>query len=214
MPRCAVRLRADDIVARIGGDEFAVLLPGADLERAAATAERLVEAVEHGVEHGVTASVGVAMLDGTLTTADDALMAADLAMYDAKHEGRRRAAFYEGGAKSSTHSRLQWVDRIRTALAEERLALLAQPIVDLDSGRVHHEILLRMVGPDGELIAPGAVPADRRAVRADGRDRPLGGHARDRGDRRQPGPRPRVRGQPLRQLARARPSCWRRSARR
>ena len=103
----------------------------------------------------MTASVGVAMLDGSLTTADDALMAADLAMYDAKHEGRRRAAFYEGGAKSSTHSRLQWVDRIRTALAEERLALLAQPIVDLDSGRVHHEILLRMLDPDGELIAPG-----------------------------------------------------------
>ena len=60
-------------------------------------------------------------------------MAADLAMYDAKHEGRRRTAFYDGGAKSSTHSRLQWVDRIRTALAEERLALLAQPIVDLDT---------------------------------------------------------------------------------
>ena len=104
----------------------------------------------------MTASVGVAMLDGSLTTADDALMAADLAMYDAKHEGRRRTAFYEGGAESSTHSRLQWVDRIRTALAEERLALLAQPIVDLDTGRVHHEILLRMLGPDGELIAPGA----------------------------------------------------------
>ncbi len=149
-------LRADDIVARIGGDEFAVLLPGADLERAQATAQRLVEAVEFGVEHGVTASVGVAMLDGSLTTADSALMAADLAMYDAKHEGRRRTAFYDGGSESSTHARLQWVDRIRTALAEERLALLAQPIMDLDTGRVHHEILLRMLAPDGELIAPDA----------------------------------------------------------
>ena len=143
-------------MARIGGDEFAVLLPGADLERAQATAQRLVEAVEFGVEHGVTASVGVAMLDGSLTTADSALMAADLAMYDAKHEGRRRTAFYDGGSESSTHARLQWVDRIRTALAEERLALLAQPIMDLDTGRVHHEILLRMLAPDGELIAPDA----------------------------------------------------------
>ena len=149
-------LRADDIVARIGGDEFAVLLPGADLERAQATAQRLVEAVEFGVEHGVTASVGVAMLDGSLTTADSALMAADLAMYDAKHEGRRRTAFYDGGSESSTHTRLQWVDRIRTALAEERLTLFAQPIMDLDTGRMHHEILLRMLAPDGELIAPDA----------------------------------------------------------
>ena len=51
-----------------------------------------------GGGHGVSASVGVAMLDGAFATADDALMAADLAMYDAKHAGRRRTAFYEDGA--------------------------------------------------------------------------------------------------------------------
>jgi EAL domain-containing protein (putative c-di-GMP-specific phosphodiesterase class I) len=104
----------------------------------------------------VSASVGVAMLEGQFAKADDALMAADLAMYDAKHAGRRRAAFYEDGGQSSTRSRLQWVDRIRVALAEERLVLHAQPIVDLESGHVHHEILLRMLDTDGELIAPGS----------------------------------------------------------
>ena len=156
-------LRSEDIVARIGGDEFAVLLPGADRERAEATAERLVHAVatearveDMGGGHGVTASVGVAMLEGQFATADDALMAADLAMYDAKHAGRRRTAFYEDGEESSTRSRLQWVDRIRSALAEERLVLHAQPIVDLESGHVHHEILLRMLDTDGALIAPGS----------------------------------------------------------
>jgi diguanylate cyclase (GGDEF)-like protein len=155
-------LRADDIVARIGGDEFAVLLPGADRDRAEATADRLVHAVAtearvddlHG-GHGVGASVGVAMLEGRFAKADDALMAADLAMYDAKHAGRRRTSFYEDGEKSSTQSRLQWVDRIRCALAEERLALWAQPIVDLETGGVQHEILLRMIDTEGELIAPG-----------------------------------------------------------
>jgi diguanylate cyclase (GGDEF)-like protein/PAS domain S-box-containing protein len=157
-------LRADDIVARIGGDEFAVLLPGADRERAEMTAERLVHAVtgearavDAGAGHSVSASIGVVMLDESFATADEALMAADLAMYDAKHAGRRRTAFYDGGATSSTQTRLQWVDRIRTALAQDRLALVAQPIVDLDSGRlVHHEILLRMLDPQGEHIAPGA----------------------------------------------------------
>ena len=156
-------LRAEDVVARIGGDEFAVLLPGADRDRAEATAERLVHAVatearveDMGGGHGVTASVGVAMLTGQFSTADDALMAADLAMYDAKHAGRRRTSFYEDGGQSSTRSRLQWVDRIRSALVEERLTLHAQPIVDLETGHVHHEILLRMLDVDGELIAPGA----------------------------------------------------------
>jgi diguanylate cyclase (GGDEF)-like protein/PAS domain S-box-containing protein len=156
-------LRSDDIVARIGGDEFAVLLPGADRERAHATAERLVHAVAtearvddlHG-GHNVSASVGVAMLEGAFAKADDALMAADLAMYDAKHAGRRRTSFYEDGEQSSTQSRLQWVDRIRSALAEERLALHAQPIVDLEDGRVHHEILLRMIDAEGDLVAPGS----------------------------------------------------------
>jgi diguanylate cyclase (GGDEF)-like protein/PAS domain S-box-containing protein len=152
-------LRTDDIVARIGGDEFAVLLPGADRERAQATAERLVEAIANDARadgHGVSASVGVAMLDGAFATADDALMAADLAMYDAKHAGRRRMAFYEADALTSTQTRLQWVDRIRTALAEDRLALVAQPIVDLETGHTHHEILLRVLDADGHHVSPGA----------------------------------------------------------
>jgi diguanylate cyclase (GGDEF)-like protein/PAS domain S-box-containing protein len=151
-------VRADDIVGRLGGDEFAVLLPGADRERARATAERLVQAIStQGVPaaHGVTASVGVAMVSGAFASADEALMAADLAMYDAKEAGRRRAAFFDSDGSSGTHSRLQWVDRIRTALAEERFVLLAQPIADLATGELaHHELLLRMLDEDGEQVKP------------------------------------------------------------
>ncbi|HWK26500.1 MAG TPA: EAL domain-containing protein [Solirubrobacter sp.] len=155
-------LRTDDIVARIGGDEFAVLLPGADRERAQATAERLVQAIgdaradEASDAYGISASVGVAMLDGAFATADEALMAADLAMYDAKHAGRRRTAFYADRSTSTTQARLHWVDRIRTALSEDRLALVAQPILDLRSGRVaNHEVLLRMLDADGGFVSPG-----------------------------------------------------------
>jgi diguanylate cyclase (GGDEF)-like protein len=157
-------VRDEDTVARLGGDEFAVLLPGADVGRARATAGRLVDAVDAEAElasmaggHGVSASVGVAMLDGRLRTPDDALVAADLAMYDAKDAGRRRFAFFDpDGGISSTQTRLQWVDRLRCALAEDRLVLAAQPIRDLQSGAVvHHELLLRLRDPDGTLVAPG-----------------------------------------------------------
>ncbi|MBE2316790.1 EAL domain-containing protein [Solirubrobacter sp. CPCC 204708] len=157
-------VRSGDIVARIGGDEFAVLLPGASDEHAHMTADRLVAAVSTGSVvpditglHSVSASAGYAMLDGDFANADEALMAADLAMYDAKAAGRRRAARFDHRSASSTQTRLRWVDRIRTALAEERFVLLAQPIQDLDSGSVvHHELLLRMLGREGEQIAPGS----------------------------------------------------------
>jgi EAL domain-containing protein (putative c-di-GMP-specific phosphodiesterase class I) len=90
---------------------------------------------------------------------DDALVAADLAMYDAKLAGRGRYAFFEEDTvtPSATRDRLEWVERIRDALAEDRLHLAAQPIRCVRSGAiVHHELLLRMREPDGRELLPGA----------------------------------------------------------
>ena len=59
------------------------------------------------------------------------------------------------------------MQRIRTALAEDRLVLYGQPILDLRTGQIaKHELLVRMLGDDGELIAARRLPADRRALRA------------------------------------------------
>jgi EAL domain-containing protein (putative c-di-GMP-specific phosphodiesterase class I) len=80
-------------------------------------------------------------------------------MYDAKEAGRDRFGVYRPGdrAASRTQARLAWMDRIRSALEEDRFTLLAQPILDLAEDRVvHHELLLRMVSPDGDLIPPGS----------------------------------------------------------
>ncbi len=79
-------LRDGDYVARLGGDEFAVLLPRTALEEAKAVADRLREGVEQvGSKDSVTASIGLAMLDGDVRRA---MSRADIALYDAKDAGR------------------------------------------------------------------------------------------------------------------------------
>ena len=79
-------LREGDFVARLGGDEFAALLPRTDLGEAEALAERLRVRVQGaGSDASVTASIGVAMLEGDVRRA---LLRADEALYDAKNSGR------------------------------------------------------------------------------------------------------------------------------
>jgi EAL domain-containing protein (putative c-di-GMP-specific phosphodiesterase class I) len=101
----------------------------------------------------VHVSIGIALFDGTQKlTADDVLVAADIAMYQVKEAGGDQAAVYDGrsGALMSR------VKSIREALAEQRFVLHAQPIVDLRNGRVaYHELLIRMISETGEIIPPG-----------------------------------------------------------
>jgi EAL domain-containing protein (putative c-di-GMP-specific phosphodiesterase class I) len=94
------------------------------------------------------------------------LIEAELAMYDAKAAGRDRAVVYDpaGDAPQRMQAQVTWVERIRRALEEERLVLLAQPILPLGTDATsrrdlltpRHELLVRMLGDDGELVPPGA----------------------------------------------------------
>jgi EAL domain-containing protein (putative c-di-GMP-specific phosphodiesterase class I) len=159
------RLREADVLARLGGDEFAVLLPQAGAAEARLVADQLLaslraETVELG-DHSraLAASVGIALFaaDGALS-GEDVLVNADLAMYDAKHAGRDRAELYADGEQpgSRMKGRLTWAQRIGGALQHDGFTLLAQPIVDLASGRAsQYELLLRMRDERGELIPPG-----------------------------------------------------------
>ncbi len=159
------RLRDSDIVARLGGDEFAILLPKADAAAAERVGLQLMRqfadqpiTVAGAGGRALTASIGVATFEPGLG-GEDVLVNADLAMYDAKEAGRNRVALHKADEHDQARmkGRLSWVERIRSALEEERFSLLAQPIVDYSTGCVsQYELLLRMIDEHGDLIPPGA----------------------------------------------------------
>ena len=164
----ASRLRESDTLARLGGDEFAILTPTGEREEAESLADSLLEVVRQeraprgpgGRERPITASIGVAPLeDAEQLSAEEALINADLAMYDAKEAGRDRSVTYGGAGRGQAHieARLEWAERIRAALDEDRLVLHAQPVVETATGlTTQHELLVRMIDAHGDLIPPGS----------------------------------------------------------
>jgi diguanylate cyclase (GGDEF)-like protein/PAS domain S-box-containing protein len=167
------RLRETDVLARLGGDELAVLLPVESAPEAAVVAAALVQIVRErargfGGRRGgnVTASIGVAVVEAATAGGGELMAGADLALYAAKAAGRDQFAVYDAGDGRQPRIRAQmtWLQRLERALADDRLVLHAQPIVDLRTRTtVRHEILLRMVGDGGELILPASfLPAAER----------------------------------------------------
>ncbi|HEY8778342.1 MAG TPA: diguanylate cyclase, partial [Solirubrobacterales bacterium] len=132
------RARVSDAVARLSGDEFAVLLPQTDREGAIRFAEDLRREVRlQSTATGptpVTVSIGVAMFAGeTEEGGEPALVSADLAMYEAKENGRDRVVLVDEPGEVKAHARtgLSTSARIRDALVRDHLVLYQQPIVDL-----------------------------------------------------------------------------------
>jgi diguanylate cyclase (GGDEF)-like protein len=155
------RVRTTDLVARLSGDEFAVLMPQTDTAGALQLGEDLRAAVSEsfppGAETGeVTISVGIAVVGARgEASAEAVLVAADEAMYEAKREGRNRIVLFQSPADvDRERSRPQTTSaRIRDALTQNRLSLATQPIRDLASGDIkRYELFLRMTSDDGELL--------------------------------------------------------------
>ncbi len=153
------RVRTTDIVARLSGDEFVVLMPQTDTGGALQLGEELraqVAEVMTPEGGGSTISVGLTMFGSRRDVAAEAvLVAADQALYRAKEEGRNRIALFEDPSEGSSASpaRLTTTARIRDALTQNRLSLATQPIRSLASGGVErYEVLLRMPGEGGKLL--------------------------------------------------------------
>lgn len=164
-------VRVSDVVARLGGDEFAILLKNLDRAEAERIAQALLETVRvrqlpiSGRSNTMTTSIGIALFDEDVI-AENLLVNADLAMYAAKDQGGNRFEVSEddGEHLSGMQARLGWVDQIRRALDEDRFVLYCQPIMHLASNEVTQwELLLRMLGEDGEMIPPAAfIPTAER----------------------------------------------------
>ncbi|MCR5857923.1 EAL domain-containing protein [Mesorhizobium sp. J428] len=167
-------LAPSDMLARIGGDEFGVVLPGRSMEDAAVVAERLRVAVQDldfswkGRAFAISASIGLIELSHPSTSLEEALQAADVACYLAKEKGRNRVQTHISGDTEleARIGEMAWVQRIRRATEEDGFLFLAQEIVPLsepETGGRHIELLLRLADANGGYVTPAAfMPAAER----------------------------------------------------
>ena len=148
-------------MARLGGDEFAVLLEQVhDPEAAMALAQRLLAAVSepttiNGTEVLPGASIGITFSDLGYRTADEVLRDADLAMYAAKADGRRRVVLFDQSMHERIAEKLRLEGDLRRAIGEGQLSLVYQPLYDLSPYRLSgFEALARWVHPERGPISP------------------------------------------------------------
>jgi diguanylate cyclase (GGDEF)-like protein len=148
-------------VARMGGDEFTVLLDGiGDAERALAVAERLRSAVMQpfqlqGREVVTSISMGLVVSDERYRSAEDMVRDADTAMYRAKELGKGRCELFDTSMLAAAEARLVLESELRHALERNELEVYYQPIVSLSEGRLTgFEALLRWNHPVRGLVFP------------------------------------------------------------
>jgi diguanylate cyclase (GGDEF)-like protein len=155
------RCRAADVLARLSGDEFAIVVPGASRSDAARVADAFIAVIAaHPIAVGdeqarVSVSIGIAMFDGQ--AGPEMLSLADAAMYAAKQQGRNRFVMFDPADPNSRASgSLAEAAQLRRALRQENFVLHCQPIVSLTDNRVvQYELLIRMRGDEAdELVSP------------------------------------------------------------
>ncbi len=154
-----------DLVARIGGDEFAVLVSGdreGILKKAEGLADRILAALAQsplqisGRDVQIRGSIGIALYPAHAGNSQDLLSNADVALYRAKAGGRQRHVCFDRGLREALEKRVLLESDLKRALANNEFELFYQPKVALDSGTVvGAEALIRWRHPERGLLPPG-----------------------------------------------------------
>ncbi len=148
-----------DILARVGGDEFMVALPGASLSQAEALVEKLLKALNEPFkvlqyELFITASIGIAHHNGSAGNAVQLLKHVDLALYHAKKMGRNCFISFNSDLATDAAVRQQLTEELRHALSHDEFELFFQPQVDTNNRPVAMEALLRWHSSSRGLVSP------------------------------------------------------------
>lgn len=162
------------LLARTGGDEFAILLRDCDEDEIKQFAQLILNTfnqsqfVWRGIHFNLTCSIGIRKIDYTAKSAQMVNAQADTACHLAKEEGRNRAHLYRSDDENFRRRELEMecVNQVYDALAYNRLELYAQPILDISaspSDKMHFEILVRLRDENNDLMSPGIfMPAIER----------------------------------------------------
>jgi diguanylate cyclase (GGDEF)-like protein len=165
-------IRKRDTLARMGGDEFSVLMEHCSLEQAQRLVDDLYKVIQEyvfiweGLSFRVGVSIGLVAITELTPNLAELLKEADAACYMAKDSGRNQIYVYhpEDSETAQRHGDMQWVLKLNQALEENRFCLYAQTIIPLDnSNDRHYELLIRMIDENQKIILPGAfLPAAER----------------------------------------------------
>ncbi len=169
------KMREGDTLARVGGDEFGLLLEDCQLDRALELSHQLCEAIKafrfswSGKTFTIGASIGVVVINRGSDNISSVLSRADSACYAAKDRGRNQVYVYRERDEAPGTSAMGkgWAARINEALENDDFCIYYQPIMplqkDRDDGTRYYEALLRLRQADGEIILPMAfIPAAER----------------------------------------------------
>jgi diguanylate cyclase (GGDEF)-like protein len=164
--RLSTEVRAEDTVARVGGDEFVVLLPqlSHDPQQAGRQARALAQKVHEtlsrpydlaGYEYRLTLSIGISLFSANTSSTEDIIRQAEIALNRAKDEGRNAIRFYRPEMQATVEARMELESDLRQALERDELELYYQPQVNQAGQVVGAEALLRWRHPEWGMVSPG-----------------------------------------------------------